>query len=862
MAKQSLFDHQGRTSNHQCCRQRNRNQHGHGLLRQLEGLHSRFEDARERQTEARLEEGLGLQIEFESFPDVELALDSLALEGSGIELLNARHTDTQTFATVFVPDGKLEQFEKRIKEYLDESKDGKDGPRNRKLLDTISQVRAATLKALWTDDHIQYPNNEDTELWWEIWVAVRIHEVHDNNKRSKAVNQFKQLAQRQGFRFANGHLNFPERIVLLAFGSVRQMKESIVVLNRIAELRQARETAEFFDSLPPLEQSEWLEDLRGRLTAPSVDAEVPHLCILDTGVNYGHPLLDLTLSQADLHTINPEWNGNDDAGHGTEMAGLATMGDLTSALSSQTSLEIPHRLESVQLLRGTCTKQGNPQLHGYRTIQAVARPEVAAPKRKRVFSMAITARDQRDRGRPSAWSATIDHLASDADSQGEAPRLFVISAGNANNSMARNHNQNDNSIDSIQDPGQSWNALTVGASTKLVQISGSRRESYDPVAPEGGLSPLTTTSQDWETKWPLKPDVVDEGGNRARNSLDQYTSPDLSLLTTHFKPQERLFTIATGTSAATALVARSAARLMAEYPRLWPQTIRALIVHSATWTEAMTKQFLSNKPKKSDYTQLIRHCGFGIPNLDQAMWSVQNSLTMVCEDNLQPFRQKQGSSDTVMNEMKIHKLPWPIAELQNLGAKQVEMRITLSYFIEPNPSTRPPKSRYRYESHGLRFDVRRPTESTEGFRQRINKAVREETDQEEAGESLDNAGMEQLQSLKTQLSLGASIGPDDPQRVSQASSRSNSSYSNWLIGINQRHKGSLHSDIWLGSAADLARCGVVGIYPVAGWWKTRKKLKRYNSLARYALVISIKSSDIEIDLYAAVASKIPTPIAI
>ena len=765
-----------------------------------------------------------MPIEFESFPDIELAFDSLARERSGIELLNARHTDTQTFATVFVPYGKLEQFEKRIKEYLDESKDGKNGPRNRKLLDTISQVRAATLKALWTDDHIQYPNNEDTELWWEIWLAVRIHEMHDNDKRSQAVNKFKQLAQRQGFRFANGHLNFPERIVLLGFGSVRQMKESIVVLNRIAELRQARETAAFFDSLPPLEQSEWLEDLRGRLTAPPADADVLHLCILDTGVNYGHPLLDLTLAQADLHTINPTWNGNDDAGHGTEMAGLATMGDLTDALSSQVSLEVSHRLESVKLLRVDHTQEGDPQLHGYATVEAVARPEIAAPKRKRVFSMAITARDHRDRGRPSAWSATVDRLASDADSKGEAPRLFVISAGNADNSTIQNHNQNDSSI---QDPGQSWNALTVGASTKLIHISGSRREPYDPVAPEGGLSPLTTTSQDWETTWPLKPDVVDEGGNLAGDSLGQYTSPDLSLLTTHFKPQERLFTISTGTSAATALVARDAAQLMAEYPRLWPQTIRALIVHSAAWTEAMIKKFLPDKPKKSDYAKLIRHCGFGIPNLDRAMWSVRNSLTMVCEDQLQPFCKRKNN--IVTKEMKIHPLPWPTEALQNLGSTQVEMKITLSYFIEPNPSARPPTSRYRYESHGLRFDVKRSTESEQDFRKRINRLLKEEIDYEEQ-----NYSSERVENCT----------------ITQGDNR------NWLIGPNQRHKGSLHADIWRGSAADLASCDMVGVYPVTDWWKTRKKLDRHNSSAPYALIVSIHAPDIEIDLYGEIVSKL------
>ena len=57
-----------------------------------------------------MEDDLGLQVEFESFPDVELAFESLARERSGIELSNIRHEENRTLATVFVPDGKLDHL--------------------------------------------------------------------------------------------------------------------------------------------------------------------------------------------------------------------------------------------------------------------------------------------------------------------------------------------------------------------------------------------------------------------------------------------------------------------------------------------------------------------------------------------------------------------------------------------------------------------------------------------------------------------------------------------------------------------------------------------------------------------------------
>src|SRR3546814_13997823 len=61
------------------------------------------------------------------------------------------------------------------------------------------------------------------------------------------------------------------------------------------------------------------------------------------------------------------------------------------------------------------------------TIQAIAEPEFAQPERKRIFSMAITSTDGRDRGRPSAWSATVDALAFDVLGERLTPRLIIIS---------------------------------------------------------------------------------------------------------------------------------------------------------------------------------------------------------------------------------------------------------------------------------------------------------------------------------------------------------------------------------------------------------------------------------------------------
>lgn len=67
-----------------------RQQHGQALRAQLEALKPLAAAAVQAQEERELESGLGLQVEFSSQPDVELAFESLANEQKKIELLSLR----------------------------------------------------------------------------------------------------------------------------------------------------------------------------------------------------------------------------------------------------------------------------------------------------------------------------------------------------------------------------------------------------------------------------------------------------------------------------------------------------------------------------------------------------------------------------------------------------------------------------------------------------------------------------------------------------------------------------------------------------------------------------------------------------
>ena len=101
----------------------------------------------------------------------------------------------------------------------------------------------------------------------------------------------------------------------------------------------------------------------------------------------------------------------------------------------------------------------------------------------------------------------------------------------------------------------------------------------------------------WDDKWPIKPDIVFEGGNVIRDSYGCTQCTELSLLTLHHRPFERQFSTIWATSAAAAQAAWMAAQIQAHYPQAWPETIRALMIHSANWTEQMKCQFLTERIK-------------------------------------------------------------------------------------------------------------------------------------------------------------------------------------------------------------------------------------------------------------------------
>jgi hypothetical protein len=741
-------------------------------------------------------------------------------------LLSVRPATATTHeqATIWVADAYRAQFLKLFEDYLTELSTRADpsrwstangNPANQSLVANISRIRSAILADLWTSDG--RPDSDSAVHWWELWLD-------STNPHVETL---------QGFLTAYDLRSLPRKVVMRDRTVVwveatwRQLEVLPFTSVPIAEIRRP-EFIDTVEDLPATEQDEYVQDLADRIGAAPDHA--PAVCHLDTGVFRAHLLLRDSLAETDHHTILGT-SGNDvhPQGHGTSMAGLALYGNLDPHLLGRDTVQLRHRLESVRMTPGHGEADIYPVDYGTATVQAVSTPEIANPRR-RVFCLTLSARPDNP-GEPTLWSAAVDALAAGTDSvrigdefqlvsapDWDSARLIVVAAGNVDQYALDHRAESDTSA--VEDPAQAWNALTVGAYTEMVNApQHPQYAGWNALAAAGELSPHSRTSVMFNhRKWPIKPDICLEGGNVLSDGAQGFEPkhPLLSLRSTGTS-NDLALTSANATSAATAQAARLAALAMDRYPVYWPETIRGLLTHSAEWTPSMAQE-ISSEQSKRGRLQLLRRYGWGVPTEDAVLNSSRQAVTLVSQDYFTPFE----GDDYRMRRFRLHTLPWPSEILEQLGVADVRLRLTLSYFVEPSASRRGWRQRYTYASHALRFDLQGALETQQQFIARINR---------------------------------------DAQADEDGSSGAGTTTDRWLVGPNQRSLGSLHQDEWRGSGAELARCNSVAVYPVGGWWKNNGRQDRQNLPVRYALLLSLQTSEQDIDLYTPIANQLRVPIA-
>ncbi|MHB8894942.1 MAG: S8 family peptidase [Candidatus Geothermincolia bacterium] len=776
------------------------------LIQQLDTIDR---EVQERTTAARDQLATREIIAVHPVQGAELAPEQLDDARADVRLIG---TDPDTGTVLLdVANSHLDHLRKKIEAFADDSK-----IKRKRLDDGTEVVKRAREDAIAPIDTVNLARVTDVQglrlraetlvvdrsYWFEITCRGGYRQPQPATDESRA--QIKRQTARVGAEQKIDEFIGPEQVYFFVRLTRKQLQELQAATDCIYEVELAPPSLRDLKLLDDVTTSD-VQNFSLRPPHPSAPAVV----ILDTGIATRHPLLQqaiLTKTTAGPEIPSPE----DTHGHGTKMAGMALYQDLGAAIEHG-SAAATHWLQSSRLLvtpgLGTAADESHeswPVL----TLGAVLSAEGADPgPRDRVFALAVT-RSMQDKPdelpTPTLWSHAVDQIAYH-EGQG---RLMVVAAGNARDEkwlgLAELYPQLQ-LTEHIHQPAQAVNALTVGAFTSRVELPKDKEfaEAVVVAKEAGGISPFTSCGLPGN-EWPVKPDIVMEGGNLALSGqLTDGSVPTLTGLTTSNRHHlgSPLGQISM-TSEAAARAARLAARIWVAEPKLRPETVRGLIVHSANWTPAMLRQF-------SGISDRLHACGYGVPDEHMACECSRDLATVIIEDVMPnavmeeeprksaPVRPTTKTTETkARRKVKLYRLPIP-DELLDRPDEDVELRVTLSYFAEPNRFG-------RRTFHGLdaKWDMQGPQETEGQFLERMNQLMRPVS--------------------------------SDGRRKRVLSTNS----FNWEIGIQSRSRGTVQSDRWRGKMAALAGDKLIAIIPVLGWWDQRKNLR--DLAMNFSLVISVR----------------------
>lgn len=723
-------------------------------------------------------------------PKFDLAPESLGDANNDVRVVGLTETGS---AIIDSPDTSMGALRQKIEAFADDAKVTKKGARkSAPAIAPIEAIRIATEADLMGPRFLAAKLAATDVRWFEIACRGGVRSPSDTDTSRRQIHrQLKSIGHSVPQEFVA-----TEQIVFFVRLTLEQVRRILTTVDCTYE----------FDLAPP-DVRDWrlfneqpvrsLQDFV--LSPPAKDA--PSVVLLDTGIATAHPMLAKAILHASCVVPN-ESSAEDTHGHGTQMAGVVLYADGVGAAVDAGAATAAHWVHAVRLLvapqKGSAADENRdywPQL----TTAAVERAEQqdATTDRPRVFSLATSYGI--DIVEPTYWSHAIDRLAFN-DNKG---RLICVAIGNADTTDVAliNGYPTMNLEQKVQEPAQAANALTVGASTSKTQIPPETiYAETKPVAPHGGISPHTSAGK---VRAGFGPDVLFEGGNVGYDGqLPDAFIETLTTLTTGREFLTRPLSRICMTSEATARAANFAATVWSVEPDLRPATVRGLAVHSASWSETMATQFPNTDER-------LAICGLGIPSAEMAMQCALDRATVIFEDAMPnaitttqpkkvPPKTKRGAttSTKVGRRVQFFQLPVPEELLLTDPKRQVELRVTLSYFPEPNTF------RHRV-SHGLdlKWDMQGPSETWKAFKERVNKLARGTT--KPTGKSFD-----------------------------------------WELGITRRSRGSVQSDRWSGAASYLAGAKHIAVVPVLGWWERRPALRKLTM--PFSLIVTVHAAGLDV----------------
>lgn len=430
------------------------------------------------------------------------------------------------------------------------------------------------------------------------------------------------------------------------------------------------------------------------ILAPSNDA--PKICIIDSGIQENHRLLNTAISSSDSLNYDTFDNTTADlvsnGGHGTRVAGAVLFGDQIPLTGSYR----PHcYLINARVLNKYC--QMSSQLYP----PALMKDIVGNLDFVKIFNMSINMTVPCRLVHMSPWAATLDLLSH------ENGVLFVVSAGNIKTTTVQITNPGiiehlsagreypDYLLQPscrIADPAQSKFAITVG-SVCLSDFEDIDRKSF------GKRDEISSFSRTGLGMWGgIKPEVVEYGGDWVREksgtNLSYQTTVNPLLVRSGGAGLDRN-TI--GTSFAAPKVTHILSRIQSEFPNENVLLYKALLIQSARLPEQIFR-----KPTLND----IRKFGYGIPNLERSLNNGERRVTLTAIGQVKP---KNANLYTI-------NIP---PELRRQGEDfDILIEVTLCFTAIPRRTRRRTQS---YLSSWLGWESSKLGETYEAFKSRILK---------------------------------------------------------------------------------------------------------------------------------------------
>ena len=370
-------------------------------------------------------------------------------------------------------------------------------------------------------------------------------------------------------------------------------------------------------------------------------------CVIDSGVIAGHPLLsNWVLDERDFDS--GEGTSADLNGHGTSVAGLIVYGDIADCIENDEW--VPRvRVCNAKVLRHDSVfgRVVFPQENRIEETIEQAIRHFHEARGCRVFNMSIGDEDEvYDGGRQFPLAEKLDELARELDV------VIVLAVGNRSDlpvptgCATREELQRAVRDQLLQDEGQrlcnpatASLAVTVGAMARSDAVTQSL--TVVPGSPVGAPSPFTRVGPGYSasnTASAVKPEIVAFGGNSGVDSLagnDPRWSDNVWLGEPTIRPERdgRILTGQRGTSFAAPHVTHAAACIEQSLTQSLGRSPTANSIRAVLGTAVQPSEF--QREWIEDEDQLRQVCGYGAFNLPRALWSGNNDVCLLAEDELE-----------------------------------------------------------------------------------------------------------------------------------------------------------------------------------------------------------------------------------